>query len=117
MFDAPPVELHAVALAVYHESRNQPKHCQMLVASVVINRMKSRKMSALQVVSQKGQFTWYGKRRVVNEWGAYKQSLVVAKKVLNGPPISRYQYFHLGKHGGIRCGDQVFSVHFTGNEK
>jgi len=47
-----------VALTTYHEARGEPKLCQLLVAETVSNRMKSRDLTAKQVVRQKNQFSW-----------------------------------------------------------
>lgn len=114
MLPVPPPDIHAIALAVYHESRGEPFTCQILVASVVKNRMKSRKKTAHEVISEKGQFKWYGHRKVIKEKGAYYQSIAVAEMVLSSPKIAPYQFFHKGKRGGFRCGEQVFSIAYNG---
>lgn len=113
MYSTTPPDVRAVALAVYHEARGEPLQCQMLVASVVKNRMKHRKKTAKQVVAEPYQFSWYGKGKKVNEHDAYRQAVVVAETVLAKPSISKYQYFHKGKRGGFRCGEQVFSIAYN----
>lgn len=110
MLPAPPPDVHAIALAVYHEARGEPFQCQLLVASVVVNRMEARNKTAHGVIAESGQFSWYGKKQKVKDKKSYKQSVVIAKKALANPEISNYQYFHKGKHGGFRCGGQVFRV-------
>jgi spore germination cell wall hydrolase CwlJ-like protein len=109
MLPAPPPDVHAIALAVYHEARGEPYQCQLLVASVVINRMEARNKTAHGVISEPGQFKWYGKRKV-KDGKSFRQSVAVAKKAVANPDISPYHYFHKGKRGGYRCGDQVFMV-------
>lgn len=110
MISTPPADVHAVALAIYHESRDQPKICQLWVGSVVKNRMKTRGMTAKEVISEKKQFTWYRHRKIINEPEEFKKAIDLAKAVLSAPQIVRYEYFHRGKRGGIVCGDQVFRV-------
>lgn len=110
MYSTTPPDVNAVALAVYHESRGEPRQCQILVASVVTNRMKTRDKNARQVVSEPGQFSWYNTRKRVTDKDAWHQSVAVARHALATPNISRYEYFHKGKRGGYRCGRQVFSV-------
>ena len=105
-------EIHAVALAVYHESRGEPLECQVLVASVVKHRMNVRGLTAREVISQSGQFTWYKHNPPIKEVGAYAQSLVVARLVLAAPKVSKYEFFHRGKSGDYRCGKQVFNYEF-----
>lgn len=110
MISTPPADVHAVALAIYHEARNQPKICQLWVGSVVKNRMKTRSMTAREVISEKKQFTWYHNRKIIKEPEAFQKSVDMAKIVLSVPQIVRYEYFHRGKRGGVVCGDQVFRV-------
>lgn len=110
MYSTTPPDVNAVALAVYHEARGEPKRCQILVASVVTNRMDDRGKTARQVVKEPGQFSWYGKRKKVTEKEAWEQSVAVARHVLATPNISPYHYFHRGTRGGYRCGGQVFSI-------
>lgn len=45
--------------ATYREAGNQSYVGQMSVIAVVFTRMKKQRMSACQVVMQKGQFSWY----------------------------------------------------------
>lgn len=47
-----------IALTTYHESRSEPMLCQLLVSETVANRMKSRDLTAKQVVRQKHQYSW-----------------------------------------------------------
>ncbi len=104
-------DLHATALAVYHEARGEKFECQVLVASVVRNRMEDEEKTAHHVIKQRGQFTWKH-TSPVTDWKAYNASLKVASYVLHAPKVAPYRYFRKGKHKGHVCGGQVFTVNY-----
>lgn len=108
-------DLHATALAVYQEARGEPFKCQVLVASVVRNRMEDERKNAHHIIHQHGQFTWNHKAPV-KDWKAYNASLKVASYVLHAPTVSPYRYFRKGKHKGHVCGGQVFTVKYWGEK-
>lgn len=105
-------DVHAVALAVYQEARGEPFQCQVLVASVVRNRMEDKDKSGFHVITQHGQFTWDHKSKVT-DWKAYARSVKVAQYVLKSPQVAPYRFFKVGKHGGKVCGGQVFSIKYN----
>lgn len=105
-------DVNAVALAVYQEARGEPFQCQVLVASVVKNRMKDEKKSGYAVITQYGQFTW-NHRSKVHDWKSYARSQKVAAYVLKSPQVAPYRFFKVGHRGGHVCGGQVFSVKYN----
>ncbi|PJB76252.1 MAG: hypothetical protein CO095_02785, partial [Armatimonadetes bacterium CG_4_9_14_3_um_filter_58_7] len=54
-------DLACMAIAIYHEARNQPKTGRLAVASVIINRKASLRFpdTVCDVVKQKAQFSFY----------------------------------------------------------
>lgn len=103
-------DVHAVALAVYQEARGEPFQCQVLVASVVRNRMEDKEKTGFGVITEHGQFTWNHRSKVTN-WKSYARSVKVAEYVLNAKQVAPYRFFKVGKysHGkGTVCGKQVF---------
>lgn len=105
-------DVHAVALAVYQESRGEPFDCQVLVASVVKNRMVDEDKTGFEVITKSGQFTWDHRSKVV-DWKSYARSLKVARYVLDAKYVAPFRYFKVGEHGGHVCGKQVFSVKYN----
>lgn len=105
-------DIHVVALAVYQESRGEPFQCQVLVASVVRNRMKDKDKSGFGVIIEKGQFTWRHNSKVT-DWKAYARSVKVASYVLHAKQVAPYRFFKVGQKGGKICGKQVFSVKYS----
>lgn len=118
------------AVTIYHESRGEPKQCQVLVAEVIRNRMDNRDKTAKEVVKEKGQFTWTWlirnktidtefKRIQLKARGTDKEALtgavLIANKVLSPVyvPKTGMNYFHdksvKRKHkDSIKCGDLIF---------
>lgn len=85
-------ELDCLALAVYHESRNQPILGQMATATVVLNRAKSAGFPdrICGVIKDGGvtapcQFSWYcdGKPDTPYEVGPWRTAKAVAEFVLD----------------------------------
>lgn len=57
-------QVRCLATAIYHEANAEPNKGKEAVAHVVLNRRNSSKFpsSVCGVVSQPGQFSWYGKK-------------------------------------------------------
>jgi N-acetylmuramoyl-L-alanine amidase len=51
-----------LALNIYHESRGEPEIAQIAVAQVTLNRAAEDEKTVKQVVKQKRQFSWVGKK-------------------------------------------------------
>lgn len=86
-------EIICIALAVYHEARNQPHLGQVAVAQVVTQRVHSRRFpnTACEVVYQDRQFSFYfdGKPDTPYNTEAWQESILVAVNVyVNGYRIS-----------------------------
>ena len=57
---SPTVELHCLALNIYHEARNEPDEGKFAVAQVTLNRVRSARFpdTVCDVVWQRSQFSW-----------------------------------------------------------
>lgn len=86
-----------LALNIYHEARGEPLDGQIAVANVTMNRAESDRRKVCSVVTEKSQFSWtigavhftrdkayLMKHARPTDMKAWKQSLRVAKYVLNG---------------------------------
>ena len=99
---------HCLANAVYFEARSEPVRGQMAVAQVVINRVFSGfyPKDVCGVVYQNAnrylacQFTFAcdGKRKLINERGAWARANRIAKQTLNGrsmlPEVAKSTHYH-----------------------
>lgn len=79
---------HCIASAVYYEALGEPREGKIAVASVVMNRVKSKKYlpTPCGVIYQKGQFSWINPRYRTHVYDADKwnESLEIAQLVLTG---------------------------------
>lgn len=104
-------QLDCLARNIYHEAGFEPFEGKVAVAQVTINRANSNKYpnDICKVVFQKNlfydkvicQFTWYcekGNKLVNVDNAAFKESMVVAKKVLledfKLPSLTNAMYYH-----------------------
>jgi N-acetylmuramoyl-L-alanine amidase len=81
--------------AIYYEARGSSLKGQRAVLTILENRMRIRGMTACEVVEQKGQWSWYGKKPVKKMTGKMKEWLhrvESSRKVLG----NRVEYFHNG---------------------
>lgn len=98
-----------LALAIHVEARGEPLAGKYAVASVVSNRMDSRKLSPCGVITERGQFPWISRVGVSHHKGEYRlrgsglpkgpawdTSLAVARDVLvhRSGITPEIQYFH-----------------------
>ena len=97
-----------LANAIYFESRSEPLRGQMAVAQVVINRVFSGfyPNDVCSVVYQNAnrrlacQFTFAcdGKRKIINERGAWARANRIARQTLNGeiyvPEVAKSTHYH-----------------------
>lgn len=92
-------DVKCLATAIYHEANSESEKGQIAVANVIMNRVKSKKFpnSVCSVVSQKGQFSWYGKTK-----HKYNDKTVnIAEKVLSNrvhDVTNGALFFHSGKN-------------------
>ena len=91
-------ETKCLATAIYHEANAESVKGQIAVANVIMNRVKSKDFpnSVCSVISQKGQFSWYG--RVKHEYT--NETLAIARKMLNNRQdnTNGALFFHSGKN-------------------
>lgn len=88
-----PSEAGCKYAAVYYEARGSSLAGQRAVLTVLQNRMRIRDMTACEVVAEKGQWSWYGKKPVKEMTGKMKEWLhrvESSRKVLG----NRVEYFH-----------------------
>lgn len=79
-------ELDCLAQAVYHEARGSTRTSKILVANVVVNRVKHKDYptTICKVIKQKGQFPWAKKKGPIKKSAeAWKDSVSIAKLVIN----------------------------------
>lgn len=92
-------DVKCLATAIYHEANSESEKGQIAVANVIMNRVKSKKFpnSVCSVVSQKNQFSWYGKTK-----HKYNDKTVdIAEKVLSNrvhDVTNGALFFHSGKN-------------------
>jgi spore germination cell wall hydrolase CwlJ-like protein len=90
-----PSEAGCKFAAIYYESSGSSLKGQRAVLTVLENRMRIRDMTACEVVAEKGQWSWYGKKPMkemtgkMREWLSRVES---SRKVLG----NRVEYFHNG---------------------
>lgn len=85
-----------IASAVYHESRGESERGQLMVAHVVINRSLLMGKSPCEVVSQKGQFSWYtpGKLKIKDQTNKNKAIAIAYKALITKDFTAGATYFH-----------------------
>lgn len=89
-----------LALAIYHEARNQPIEGQLAVAEVVLNRVESPAYpdTVCAVIAQPRQFAWVGQAGPVREPEAWNAARLIAQAVLADPegtlPGTGATHFH-----------------------
>jgi spore germination cell wall hydrolase CwlJ-like protein len=75
-------EEQCLARAISAEAGNQSIKGQLLVANVVINRTKHYKQTVCQVVSAKGQFSWYKGKHSLELDERSKSFLPMSRQIL-----------------------------------
>lgn len=90
-------EEQCLATTIYRESGNQSFRGQMLVAAVVVNRMKHHKMTACQVVMQKNQFSWYKGKQSLELNDQSKMYLGMSRQILLDVKHGKFVNY-AGKH-------------------
>lgn len=100
-----------LALAVFHESRGEPKKAQYAVAEVIHNRSKSDKYPSnyCDIIKQKGQFSFYKGSQTLkppkNEKESWENSVQVAKIFSkNKTNYTKGSLFFNHKNLGVRFG-------------
>ncbi len=97
-FDASTVtsahDLQCLAMNIYHEGRGEPSKGQAAIASVTMNRVRSKiyPNSVCAVVWQHKQFSWTqidSRHLLIDDAVAWKQALVVAQLFLNGATLTQ----------------------------
>ena len=83
-----------LSLALYHEARGEPYVGQLMVAKVIVNRMKSPRWpsSMCNVITQDRQFSFYrkGKIQKPRDEVAWAKAQDLAVKIINNPDILPY---------------------------
>ena len=97
-------ETRCLTEAVYYEAPNETREGKLAVATVVMNRMKSREFphSVCGVVYQRSprgcQFSWVCGNKPDHGKTAYNESLAIAREVMNNgtrlAEIGNATYFH-----------------------
>ena len=84
IFSESNLDHHCLATMMYHEAKGEGQIGQVAVANVVINRTKTKifPKSVCDVIYQKGQFSWVGKKKKINDAQTYERLLNLAKNVL-----------------------------------
>lgn len=82
-------EIKCLAATLHFEARGQGLYGQILVGSVVINRMRHYNKSACEVVKQKNQFQWFTVHRKIPSVGRYTEKL--AEEILMDHHTGRYR--------------------------
>jgi N-acetylmuramoyl-L-alanine amidase len=95
-----------LSLALYHEARSEPLEGQLLVAEVVMNRVKSKDFptTICEVVYQPGQFSWSDKQLTIKEEKVFLDAVTLAGEVYWGQvelPGTKALFFHSGPRKGF----------------
>ena len=91
-------DVKCLATAIYHEANAESEKGQIAVANVIMNRVESKDFpnSVCGVISQKSQFSWYGKTK--HKYS--DKTVAVAEKVLAkrvNDVTNGSLFFHSGK--------------------
>ena len=86
-------ELGCLALNVYHEGRGESIKGQEAIATVTMNRVRSKHFpdTVCEVVWQRKQFSWTHiatRHHAVNDLDAWRQSLDIARLFLDGAGVA-----------------------------
>lgn len=108
-----PKELSCLSLTVYHEARGESERGQRMVASVVMNRVRSPKFpnTVCGVVFQKSQFSYLRKSDLTpRETKKWQQAVRISKEYINkGTSEWSFLYFDsIGRNGGTKVGNHYF---------
>lgn len=95
-----------LAEALYFEARSEPLDGKLLVAEVVINRVKHDDFpdTICEVVYQEGQFSWSDNKPVIKEEQELLDAVTMAGEIYWGYtelPGSEALYFHSGPRQGF----------------
>ena len=89
-----------LAVCIYYEARGEPDLAQVGVGHVVMNRVIERGMSAMDVIQEDRQFSWYedGMELIIKEPKAMANCIKMAKDCLtqrmNGDTFGGANHFH-----------------------
>ncbi len=113
-----------LSLALYHEARGEPLLGQLMVARVIVNRMKSPRWpsSMCNVITQDRQFSFYRKGNAPKprDEVAWAKAQKLATDIINDPnilPPSTVNHYHTpnvhpvwrkGLHRVARIGNHIF---------
>lgn len=92
-------DVKCLATAIYHEANTESEKGQIAVANVIMNRVKTKGFpnSVCSVISQKSQFSWYGRtKHKYNDKTIAVAEKVLAKRVNDVTDGSLF--FHSGKN-------------------
>jgi spore germination cell wall hydrolase CwlJ-like protein len=86
-------ELGCLAMNIYHEGRGESARGRAAIASVTLNRVKSRQYpdTICKVVWQPKQFSWTkvnARHHIIRDAAAWQQALVVARLFIKGAQIA-----------------------------
>jgi N-acetylmuramoyl-L-alanine amidase len=95
-----------LALALYYEARSETLDAQLLVAEVVVNRVKHEDFPATicEVVYQPNQFSWTKTSLSIKEGEEFLESITMAGEVYWGYtelPGTNALFFHSGPRKGF----------------
>lgn len=88
---------YCMTQAIYHESRAESYIGKVAVGHVILNRIASgRGINPCDIISQKKQFSWFGKRLHIKEKRLWKECSDISELILDNrttDPTKGSQYF------------------------
>lgn len=121
-------ETGIVAETIWREARGEDLNGRLAVASVIVNRMKERKLSASGVCLQRKQFScwngvdasgkpWTGKNLTNNELGVWIECVRIAGEIVRSEfkPIGNWNHYYNPKLCNPSWGRTMESVSTIGN--
>jgi esterase/lipase len=105
-----PTELDCKAFMIYKEARGETKIVQKAVLDVLENRMKQYKMTACEVIKQKGQYP-YAKKGIQK---VDKKYLTLIAELDKMSPVltSDFLYFNTRKHKFKKRHKKIGNLYF-----
>lgn len=77
-------DLKCLSQAVYWEARGESDEGKIAVANVVMNRYEKEKYNSVcEVIKEKGQFGWVGKKKRIVEKKSWEKANLIAESVYN----------------------------------
>ena len=123
-------ETGIVAETIWREARGEDLNGRLAVASVIVNRMKERKLSASGVCLQSKQFScwngvdasgkpWTGKKLTRKEFGVWLECVRIAGEIVRSEfkPIGNWNHYYNPKLCNPSWGHAMACVSNIGNHR